>query len=125
MPKACLKILIVDDHQPIRELIKAIVRDLSSELLEAGNGEEGLRVYRERRPDFVVMDLCMPGMGGLEAMRLLMIEFPEAQVIVATQHGEALLREAALKTGACGYVLKENLLQIRGLIESTAKEMLA
>src|SRR5262245_18019464 len=113
-----LKILIVDDHQPMREMIRAMVKDLACETFEAGNGEESLRQYRQHRPDFVLMDLMMPEMGGIEATRLLKAEFPESRVMIVTGNHSQPMRKAAQAAGACNFVLKENLQDLRKLIES-------
>lgn len=112
-----MKILIVDDHQPMREMIKAILGDLAGQSVEAGDGEESVRQYRAHRPDVVLMDLLMPGMGGIEATRMIKAEFPQARVVIVTQQDQMPLRRAAAAAGACAYILKENLQQIRDCIQ--------
>ena len=62
------------------------------------------------------MDLQMPRVGGLEATRRIRADFPDAQIIIVTQHDDPHWRTAATQAGACGYVLKENLLDVRGLL---------
>jgi DNA-binding NarL/FixJ family response regulator len=116
-----LAILIVDDHQGIREMIKTIIQDLARELFEARSGEEGVRMYRMHRPDLVLMDLFMRTMGGLEATRLITLEFPEARIVIVTNHDQSVLREAARTAGACGYVLKDDLLAVRELINQIGR----
>ena len=82
-------------------------------------GSEAVAAYAAQQfnsGDRVLMDLHMPGVDGLEATRRLCAAFPDAQVIIVTQYGDSHLREAATQAGACGYVLKENLLELRRLL---------
>jgi DNA-binding NarL/FixJ family response regulator len=65
------------------------------------------------------MDLQMPGGGGLEATRRIRATFPEAQIIIVTQYNDQHWRAAATKAGACGYLLKENLLELRQMLKKT------
>ena len=116
-----MKVLIVEDHALMRQMIRAIVADLAEAISECTDGAEVVAAYsREQysRDDRVLMDLQMPGVDGLEATRRLRAAFPDAQVIIVTQYGDSHLREAAKQAGACGYVLKENLLVIRELISN-------
>ena len=119
MPSMCharLRVLITDDNQPMRRMIRTVVDDLPVDLFEAADGEQSLQSYREHHPDLVLMDLAMPRMDGLQATREMVLAFPGARVIIVTQQDHAALREAARKAGALGYVLKENLNQVREFI---------
>ncbi|HYF36298.1 MAG TPA: response regulator transcription factor [Prosthecobacter sp.] len=117
-----MKVLIVEDHPPMRQLIRAVVADLAEAITECGDGAEAVAAYTAEQfsgADRVLMDLEMPGVDGLEATRRLHTAFPDAQVIIVTQHGDAHLRDAATEAGACGYVLKENLLELRRLLQTS------
>lgn len=114
-----MKVLIVEDHAPMRELIRAVVGDLAEAVIECTDGAEAVAAYAAlqfSRADRVLMDLEMPGVDGLEATRQLRAAFPEAQIIIVTQHDDSHLRAAAHAAGACGYVLKGNLLDIRAML---------
>jgi CheY-like chemotaxis protein len=120
-----MKILIVEDNPQMRQLIRSVVEDLAELIAECGDGDEAATAYAAQRfsgDDRVLMDLQMQRIGGLEATTRLRATFPDAQIIIVTQHDDPHLRAAAARAGACGYVLKENLLALRELIgKQTAK----
>jgi len=120
-----MKILIVEDNPQMRQLIRSVVEDLAEAIIECGDGDEAVRAYIAQRfteDDRVLMDLQMSRIGGLEATSRIRAAFPEAQIIIVTQHDDPHLRAAAQTAGTCGYVLKENLLALRELIgRQTAK----
>lgn len=104
-----IKIMLVDDHSSFRQGLAALIAsetDLQV-VAEAGTGQDALRLYRETRPDVVLMDLRMPGMGGVEATIAIRKEFPEARVIVLTtfEMDEDIYR--AIQSGAKSYLLKD------------------
>jgi DNA-binding NarL/FixJ family response regulator len=101
----------------MRSAIKCCVCGPSDEAFEAGDGAEALEAYRTHRPDWVLMDFRMREVNGLEATREIKAAFPEARVLIVTNYDDAELRASALEAGACGYVLKDNLLDLRTLIE--------
>jgi DNA-binding NarL/FixJ family response regulator len=103
-----INVLCVDDHPLMREGIAAIVRNEPDMRLvaEASNGPEAIIGFREHRPDITLMDLRMPGMNGIEAVRSIRSEFPHAKIIMLTTfEGDAEIQRA-LAAGARGYMLK-------------------
>ncbi|MEP7274476.1 MAG: response regulator [Acidobacteriota bacterium] len=111
-----MKILIVDDNQPMRDLIRAVVADLAESVTECQDGEEAVAAYARAAfcsDDRVLMDLQMPRVGGLEATRRIRASFSDPQIIIVTQHDGPHWRAAAADAGACGYVLKDKLLDLR------------
>jgi two-component system response regulator DegU len=112
-----MKVLIVEDNAVMREMIKRMVGDLADEISECEDGNQALAAYEASRPDWVLMDIEMPGMDGITATRRLIKTHTEARVIIVTDYGDKPLRAAARAVGACGYVLKENLIEVRRWLE--------
>lgn len=103
-----IKVLIVDDHELVRTGITRMLRD-SPELQvvgQASSGEQALDMTRELAPDIILMDVRMPGMGGLEATRMLRQRHPEVRVIAVTACEESPLPTHLLQAGASGYLSK-------------------
>ena len=111
-----MKVLIVDDSRQTREMVKLYLRGVADETCECEDGAEALAAYAEFRPDCVLMDWEMKRVDGLTATRRLLASHPEARVLFVTQYNDAELRAAATEAGARGYVLKENLLDLRRLL---------
>jgi two-component system nitrate/nitrite response regulator NarL len=103
-----IRILIVDDHTLFRSGIRlALQRHEGFEVVgEAGDGLEGIKRATQLRPDVVLLDLHMPGIGGLEALRLLMEDVPETKVVMLTVSEDADDLLETLRSGARGYLLK-------------------
>ncbi len=112
-----MTVLIVDDNPRFRELIRTVLAGLADDVTECSDGDEAVAAYSARRPDWVLMDLQMARVGGLEAVRRLLAADPDARVVVVTDYDDAHWRAAAIEAGARGYVLKDNLLDVRRLLE--------
>jgi two-component system invasion response regulator UvrY len=97
----------VDDHAIGRSGLRRLFAALPDvRIHEAATGREALAVVRAERPALILLDLNLPGLGGLELLRRLLIEQPEARVVVLTMHAEALYATRAMRAGAAGYVSK-------------------
>jgi two-component system invasion response regulator UvrY len=103
-----IRVLIVDDHELVRTGIKRILEDTQGirVIAEASTGEEALQRVREHRPDVVLMDVNMPGIGGLEATRKIIQSHPDLRVIVVTIHVDEPYPTRLLEAGASGYLTK-------------------
>jgi two-component system, NarL family, response regulator len=106
-----IRILTVDDHPILREGIAAILAaEPDFELVgEANNGREAVDQFRAHRPDVTLMDLQMPHMNGIEAIRAIRKEFPDARIIVLTTYSGDAQAVRAFAAGAFGYLLKSML----------------
>jgi NarL family two-component system response regulator LiaR len=103
-----IRVLIVDDHAVVRGGLRLFLLAFDDlELVgEASSGERAPAMCAELQPDVVLMDLMMPGMGGVEAIRLIRQRQPQVQVIALTSFPEDELVQAALRAGAISYLLK-------------------
>ena len=106
-----VRVLVVDDHPLMREGIAAVLTGKSDLTIvgEASDGTEAIEQFRALRPDVTVMDLQMPGMSGIDAMRTIRHEAPTARIVMLTTSAGDFLALRALKAGAFAYVLKERL----------------
>jgi DNA-binding NarL/FixJ family response regulator len=105
-------ILIVDDNSRLRALIRRITiqKPALQVVGEAEDGAEAIRFTHLLRPDIVLMDLVMPLVNGLEAMRRIKVEHPETKVIIMTVHTEDAYRRTAEANGADAFLLKKTLM---------------
>ncbi len=102
-----MKILLVDDHAIVRSGLGRLLAALAhAEILEAANGRDALALARAERPDLVILDLNLPGLGGLELIRRLAQEEKAAKILVFSMHAEPLYAVRALEAGATGYLSK-------------------
>ena len=106
-----IRILVVDDHPVLRDGVAAILETQSDMTLvgEARDGAEAIVRFRELKPDVTLMDLQMPGVGGVEAITAIRAEFPNARVLVLTTYDGDVQAVRALKAGALGFLLKSSL----------------
>lgn len=110
MSTHALRLLIVDDHPAFRAGLRLLVESLSDFEIEvvgeAETGEQALELAIDQSPDVVVMDLQMPGLGGIETTRRMVAAAPHLRVLVLTMFEDETSLFAALRAGAHGYVLK-------------------
>jgi two-component system response regulator DegU len=109
-------ILIVDDSQEMRRSISLVIQDLAGQILECADGAKALTVYREHLPDWVLMDIRMKQTDGLTATRQIKVAFPEARIVIVTVCKGEDMKEAARVAGACAYIAKDNLLELRQIL---------
>jgi len=108
-----ISVLIVDDSERIREMIKRLIKEVLDEVYECSDGSEALEVYIRHRPDWVLMDIEMKEVDGITSTRRIMAVDPAARVVIVSNYDSNELRAAATEAGACGYIVKENLIEIR------------
>ena len=112
-----MKLLIVDDSASMRQLIKDFFVEKTVQVTECADGAQALDAYERIHPDWVLMDIQMPVMGGLEATRRILAADPQVRVIVVTRFDDNDLRAEARQAGACGYVLKDDLSQLPQIVD--------
>jgi DNA-binding NarL/FixJ family response regulator len=104
-----IRVLLVDDHEVVRLGLMTLMQDRPDLAVvgEAGSAAEALRLVEQLRPDVVLMDIRMPGEGGLEATRQIAARFPATKVVMLTSYADDELVVRAIRAGAVGYVLKQ------------------
>ena len=105
---AKLTLLLVDDHAVVRSGFKVLLQtwDDVDVVAEANSGEEALPLYTLHRPEVVVMDIAMAGMGGIEASKRLLALDPQARILALSAHEDSSYAKRALQAGALGYLSK-------------------
>ena len=106
-----VNIVLVDDHAVVRAGVKRLLeQETSFDVIgEAESGEKAYQLFNELKPDVMVMDLSMPGMGGLEAIRRILMRHERAKILVLSMHEDLSFANQALKLGAKGYLIKNAL----------------
>ncbi len=107
---APINVLLVDDHAVVRMGFKMLLEsDADIKVVaEADSGENGVKMYMEHRPDVVVMDITMPGIGGLEATDRIMAKDSSARILVLSAHEDSVHPKRVLNAGAMGYLTKRS-----------------
>lgn len=101
------RLLVVDDHAIVRSGIRRLLGEREDiEVLEAASGEDALQAILDRTIHLIVLDLNLPGLGGLELLRRLVRAAPKTPILVFSQHAEAIYATKALEAGARGFVSK-------------------
>jgi DNA-binding NarL/FixJ family response regulator len=105
-----MKVLIVDDHQIIREGLRSLLEKEPGITIvgEAENGGDALRLVRELSPDVILMDVSMPNFNGIDATAQVKAEFPSVKIIALSMHDDRRFVLNMIKAGASGYILKDN-----------------
>jgi DNA-binding NarL/FixJ family response regulator len=103
-----VRLLLADDHNLVRAGLRALLKSVSDVevVAEAHNGREAVRQVAEKRPDVVLMDICMSDLNGLDALKQIVREFPGVRVIMLSMHATEEYVVQALRAGASGYLLK-------------------
>lgn len=103
-------LLMVDDHAIVREGLKRVLDPIANQwtITEASTAFEAIECLRKHHFDLAIVDLSMPGMGGLDLLRRIRAEFPRVAVLVLSMHGEEQYAMRSFKAGANGYVTKDS-----------------
>ena len=103
-----INVMLVDDHAVVRAGYNMLLKNASeiTVIAEASSGEEAYQLYSAHKPDVVVMDLSLPGIGGIEAIKRICARDNKATILVFSMHEEVIFVEQALQAGASGYITK-------------------
>lgn len=114
-----IRVVVVDDHQIVRDGLTALLGALDGiEVVgTAEDGRDALHLVDEVQPDVVVMDIQMPRLDGVEATRFIVARHPEVRVVMLTMNEDDDTVLSAIRAGACGYLLKGNLLELREMLK--------
>lgn len=109
MPSQAVSVLLVDDHAVVRTGFRYLLEgNTNYRVIEAESSEEAYRIYAEETPEVVVMDVSMPGMGGIEGLRRLKTRYPDARVLLLSMYDDPAFVSRADKHGAMGYLSKNS-----------------
>ncbi len=105
-----INVMLVDDHAVVRMGFKMLLESASEirVIAEAENGEAGIKGYMEHKPDVVVMDITMPGIGGMEAIERILAKDSNAKILVLSAHEDSVHPKRVLNAGAMGYLTKRS-----------------
>ena len=105
-----INILLVDDHSVVRMGFKMLIENESdmAVICEAESGELGVTAFKEHKPSLVIMDITMPGMGGLDAIERIIAFDKKAKILVLSAHEDSVHPKRALSAGALGYLTKRS-----------------
>ncbi len=106
-----IRIMLVDDHAVVRAGVRRLLEQDAkfTVVAEAESGERAYQIFGEHLPDVTIIDLSMPGMGGMETIKRIVARYPTAKILVLSMHENVAFASQALKAGAKGYVTKSGL----------------
>ena len=107
---ATLNLMLIDDHLLVRAGFKRLLMTFENiaVVAEASSGEEALNLFKLHQPDIVILEIDIPGMGGIETIKRFLDKYPKAKIIVLTAHEEFIYLKRALAFGALGYLSKKS-----------------
>jgi len=117
-----MKLLLVDDYKRIRKMMRNIYSPHFEEVIECGDGSEAVIAFNDSSPDWVVMDIKMKTMDGIEATKKIISSHPGAKVIIVSQFDDASTIEAVNSAGAIEFVSKENLYKVIQVINNNTNQ---
>lgn len=115
-----MKLLIVDDNPNIRVILKNICAHLFSSMIECEDGDEAVEVFKKENPDWVLMDIMMKRLDGIEAAKKIIRISPNAKIIIISQFSDRAFIDEAIKAGAVRYLNKEELIKIEDIIKENS-----
>jgi len=121
IPQLAFRVIVADDHELVVEGITRILQDRCQILARANDGRTLVDLVEQHHPEFVLVDISMPSLNGVEAIRRIRAIAPDTKVIVVTQHNDRQYMRASFAAGASGYVLKHSApVELLAAIEATS-----
>lgn len=120
-----MKYLIVDDHPRTRRSVRESLWQPGDTFQESSTGEEAVELYKRMLPDWVIMDVRMPGVGGLVAASRITTEHAEAKILVLSQFDDPDVAEAARRAGALAFLNKENIADLTDVLTRLTNQLSA
>jgi CheY-like chemotaxis protein len=117
-----MKLLLVDDNVRIRKMMLNIYSPHFNEVIECSDGHNAVIAFHQHNPDWVVMDIKMNEMDGIEATEKIICSNPDAKVIIISQYKDESTIDAAMNAGAIEFVSKENLSKVIEVINNNKKD---
>ncbi len=111
-----MKILIVDDSKEMRNMIAEMLKSNLNQIFESEDGDEAVEQYEKIKPDWVLMDIKMKRMNGLEATIKIKQKYPDARIAIVTRYDDKFFRIYAAKVGAEAFISKQNLSDLKKII---------
>jgi CheY-like chemotaxis protein len=118
-----VRLMIVDDHASTREVIRKFLTMPGVTFQECASGEEAVVCAREFKPNWVTMDIQLPGLNGFETTAAIKQAHPEARVLIVSAYNERHFHEMARSSGATGFIVKENILALRLMLENEMRNI--
>jgi CheY-like chemotaxis protein len=117
-----MTVLLVEENSAVRRVIRQLLTSPGTWIQECANSADAIEAYGLSRPDFVIMDIGMRDLDGIEVCKRMKAMDPAAGIVLVSDYDDAVLRENARHAGACGYVLKDNLLGVARLLKELYKQ---
>ena len=117
------RIMIVDNNDLVRELIREVVRPLTTDVLECRSGEEAVNRSETFQPDWITMDLIMDGIDGLEAAQQIKSKHPKVAIMMIALCDQPGLRQAAAEAGCVAFLTKKRIPEVKTIIESVTSSV--
>lgn len=111
-----MKILIVEDNAPMRRMIRSLAETFAEEVFDCDDGEAAVTEYRNRLPDWVLMDINLKATDGIAATQKICGEFPQAKIMIVTNFDDENYRRSAQAAGAAGFLLKDDLYLLQKIL---------
>jgi DNA-binding NarL/FixJ family response regulator len=111
-----MKLMIVDDNQEVRIFLRSLLKNKCEEIIECSDGNEAIETFEKFKPDYVLMDIEIPGTDGLKSSEKIISKHRDAKIIIVTSHTDSHYQIAAKKMGAIAFISKDNLIEIEEII---------